>query len=87
MIGEGEEIAHSVGRGFAEAEGVVDVLDGDGEGGESLGLPVEEEGLGGGEELPGSDEDPVGLVLGVTERGDLDGSDLGRRKAPGETAR
>ena len=70
VVGEGEEVLDGLGGGFTEAEGVVDLLEGDGHCGEALVLSVEEEGLGGGEELLGGDEDPVGLVRGVSERGE-----------------
>ena len=83
VVGEGEEVADGVGGGFSEAEVVVDLLEGDGHGGEALGLSVEDEGLGGGEKGLGGDEDPVGLVGGVAQRGGLDGADLGAEEGGG----
>ena len=52
VVGEGEEVLDGLGGDLAEAEGVVDVLEGDGHGGEALGLAEVDEGLGGGEEVP-----------------------------------
>ncbi len=42
-----------------------------------------DEGLGGGEEVPGGDEDPVGLVRRVAQRGERDGADLGTEEGLG----
>src|SRR5262249_17509491 len=65
--GEGEEVLEGLGGGFAEAEEVVDVLDGHGSREESLALPQVEQGPGRREEVSRCDEEVVGPVARVPE--------------------
>ena len=81
MEGEGEEVADGLCGGLSVTEGGGDLLERDGASGEALVLSSLDEGLGGGEEVLGSDEDVVGLVLGAAQRTAGGGEDTGREEA------
>ena len=88
MVGEGKEGHRGLCGDLPAAERGGDILEGTDRGGEALGLPAIEEGLGDVKERPRCDEDVVRVVLGGAEvGGGLEETPHGARGDSGETAR